>query len=679
MVKLSVEIDELTTLIREAKGTLTDVTDSYNRGSRSLGLLSGRSSISSEIQAQYQRVQEKLNKMTNTLQVTYTALGELQSQADPSSGFIKGLKAIASGIKQFFEPAIKTVNKSKDVIEGIWHRLVGESEESLLEKMKENARAAKDAATALEFVDANLSSIQIREHLKKQHKDLYQFMLNLAKAYEEGGQAALDKELARLKTASPDDYKKFGQYAGYARFFLEDTKDPLEKLSAYEARIKRLQSEWKQLGNDSSLTAAELKEKRDALHQNAEQLREEMDKISPNASTVYELADRLKNGDKADAQKTLKKLSKAEPALAYLLEELGRTQQAIDVYEGYKNKDIGKSNIAKAEAYKTDIWKTIAVAFPIAAAAMTSDMNYKPCYSGANPANGAADKPTPVPTQPPTPVKPVDKGLADVPEAYRKEIEKIMKEHPNWNFEFYDAGMTVEQMINTQYAAPKSLTDLKKYYDPTDTKVYEGSTWRKASKEGLEAMIDPVNTFDDIYQYLQLSFSPNETVEGVKSILKGTVLEQYAQAFYDASKKYGVNSYYLAAKAMVESNQGKSTLAKGVMVDGTKVYNFHGIGANTGSAVSAGSRYAADHGWTTPELAIEGAAKFSQGSYIARGQDTLYTFRYNISGYVDGTDKKMDHQYAANIAMPYIEARHISEAFSENGDVPLTFKIPVYR
>jgi GH24 family phage-related lysozyme (muramidase)/LysM repeat protein len=455
MAKLSVEIDDLTALIREANNALIDVGSSYSRGSRYLGIISGRSSISTDIQRTYGNVEKELKRIASTLQTTQQVLKELESDTvSSSSGLKKGLQAIGSGIKHFVEPVVKAAGKVRDVVEGLWDSVAGHSEKDLLDKMKMNAEASWKAASAKDFVDANLSSIQIREHLKQHHKELYNLMLDLAKVYKAGGQAAVNQELAKLKASSPDLYKKYGQYAEYARFFGEDAVTPTQKLENYAGRIKRLQDEWAAIGNDKSLTAAQLKERREAIHQNADRLREEMDKVYPGASLVYELADKLKDGKKKEIQDIMKQLSAADPALAYMLEELGRAQAAIDTYNAYDNKDIAKKNIANAEAYRAKIWDSIAIAFPIVSVAMAEDINFKLCYSGANPAQGTPDKPSTsgVTTPPKSP------GKTDTT-TKTNELTPVYfsQEDPKWKNIMYSSAGKKSETIGTSGCGPTSL------------------------------------------------------------------------------------------------------------------------------------------------------------------------------------------------------------------------------
>ncbi len=76
-----------------------------------------------------------------------------------------------------------------------------------------------------------------------------------------------------------------------------------------------------------------------------------------------------------------------------------------------------------------------------------------------------------------------------------------------------------------------------------------------------------------------------------------------------------------------------------------------------------------------PKSIIGGAQYLSQ-SYIAKGQDTLYTQKFNV------TNKAalFNHQYMTNVQAPSTEGYSQYKAYAANGllDSSIVFKIPVY-
>src|SRR5690606_31576374 len=133
---------------------------------------------------------------------------------------------------------------------------------------------------------------------------------------------------------------------------------------------------------------------------------------------------------------------------------------------------------------------------------------------------------------------------------------------------------------------------------------------------------------------------------------KAGILAGKAQTFVDAARKYQINEVYLIAHALLETGNGKSSLANGIEVginkngqytivtssnrknlsNIKKVYNMFGIAAVDQCPNSCGAIYAYQKGWTTPEKAIEGGAKWIAENYIRSAthqQDTLYKMRWN--------------------------------------------------
>jgi mannosyl-glycoprotein endo-beta-N-acetylglucosaminidase len=162
-------------------------------------------------------------------------------------------------------------------------------------------------------------------------------------------------------------------------------------------------------------------------------------------------------------------------------------------------------------------------------------------------------------------------------------------------------------------------------------------------------------------------------------------LDGKGDAFLQAGRDNNINEVYLLAHALLETGNGKSTLANGVWVssvDGKavtpkKVYNMYGIGAKDGDALRLGSEYAYKQGWDTPEKAIIGGAKWIADQYINNityKQNTLYKMRWNPA--VPG-----DHQYATDIgwALKQTSNMDIMLDICQRNNIPLKFDIPSYK
>ena len=190
----------------------------------------------------------------------------------------------------------------------------------------------------------------------------------------------------------------------------------------------------------------------------------------------------------------------------------------------------------------------------------------------------------------------------------------------------------------------------------------------------------------EMYQFLVLSGSSGISASSLNSELSGKgILDGKGDAFLQAGRDNNINEVYLLAHALLETGNGKSTLANGVWVssvDGKavtpkKVYNMYGIGAKDGDALRLGSEYAYKQGWDTPEKAIIGGAKWIADQYINNityKQNTLYKMRWNPA--VPG-----DHQYATDIgwALKQTSNMDIMLDICQRNNIPLKFDIPSYK
>jgi len=203
--------------------------------------------------------------------------------------------------------------------------------------------------------------------------------------------------------------------------------------------------------------------------------------------------------------------------------------------------------------------------------------------------------------------------------------------------------------------------------------------WKDADQDDVLYYLNPNNFLDyngpGIFQFLKLDRYTGLTAADInKNILtmdKG-ILAGKGEAFVTAAKTYNVNEIYLITHALHETGNGKSILAKGVTVNGQKVYNMYGIGATDNCSITCGSQYAYNQGWTTPEKAIIGGAKFIADDYVHIGQDTLYKMRWNPAN-------PATHQYATSIHWALTQARSYKTYYSMFDSYMLYFDIPVYK
>jgi mannosyl-glycoprotein endo-beta-N-acetylglucosaminidase len=212
--------------------------------------------------------------------------------------------------------------------------------------------------------------------------------------------------------------------------------------------------------------------------------------------------------------------------------------------------------------------------------------------------------------------------------------------------------------------------------------------WKNAKPEDVRSYLDP-NRFSrdskEYFQFLLLSESTGIPVHDLnnKILANKGILAGKGQAFIEAGLKYHINEIYLISHALLETGNGTSALAKGVLVDKVdgkpvepkKVYNMYGIAAYDSCPITCGAEYAYKQGWFTPEAAIIGGAEYIASKYINNPtykQDTLYEMRWNPAN--PGI-----HQYATDIGWAVKQVRSISQLYDLLDHYTLIFDVPLYR
>lgn len=238
-------------------------------------------------------------------------------------------------------------------------------------------------------------------------------------------------------------------------------------------------------------------------------------------------------------------------------------------------------------------------------------------------------------------------------------------------------GVPIEKEIIVYSAYDKSLESVLDIQMKKSPKIYKNGKWVDATREEVRQYLDPANYDEGVYmyQFLDLSASAGISEEDMAKFLEGKgILEGKAKVFLEAAQKYNVSEVYLAAHSALETGNGKSVLANGVEVNGVTVYNMFGIGAYDSDPIGAGAQFAYKMGWTTPEKAIEGGAKWISEQYInnpSYRQNTLYKMRWNPES--PGT-----HQYATDIAWAVKQTSNIKKMYDNFQNASLKFDIPAY-
>ncbi len=224
-------------------------------------------------------------------------------------------------------------------------------------------------------------------------------------------------------------------------------------------------------------------------------------------------------------------------------------------------------------------------------------------------------------------------------------------------------NMTLDEMADAQVA--------------TVPKYHDGVSLKTADKERTKRYLDPNEFFRGAYKYqfMDLSHYNGISRDRLAAFLNGKgVLSGKADMFIAAARQYNISELYLVAHACLETGYGTSQLATGVNYNGVRVYNMFGIGAFDSDAVATGSKMAYEKGWTSPESAILGGAKWISENYInavSNRQNTLYKMRWN-------PQSPGNHLYAGDIAWAVSQALIMDDLYVQFAEASVAYEVPVY-
>lgn len=289
-------------------------------------------------------------------------------------------------------------------------------------------------------------------------------------------------------------------------------------------------------------------------------------------------------------------------------------------------------------------------------------------------------------------------GINNFPESYQILLNKLVEKngYVNWKFKAFYTDIDWNELVENETTHMKNTIYKSKYSAYPDSWYcscgQEGDkNYYCASKDIIEYYLDPRNFLTNItiFQFLDLSNSSNISISQIESIVKGTYLDgktdtgvRYAQAIKDASEASGESAYSIVIRIFQELGK-KST--KPIQISGQdpdypKVYNFYNYGANDGdNNIKNALAYAQSKGWTNEYKAIVEGAKLASTSYLRRGQNTKYLYKFDVVGSTKNDLYQM--QYMTNVEDPNSQAQQLQKVYSENGllDNELTFIIPIYK
>lgn len=289
-------------------------------------------------------------------------------------------------------------------------------------------------------------------------------------------------------------------------------------------------------------------------------------------------------------------------------------------------------------------------------------------------------------------------GISNFPESYQILLNKLVEKngYKNWKFKAFYTDIDWNELVENETTHMKNTIYKSKYSSyPASWYCKCGQEGDKnfycASKEITEYYLDPRNFLTNItiFQFLDLSNSSDVPVSQIEKIVKGTYLDgttktgvRYAQAIKDASEASGESSYSIIIRIFQEL--GKESI-KPVQISGQdpdypNVYNFYNYGANDGdNNIKNALAYAQKKGWTDEYKAIVEGAKLAASSYLKRGQNTKYLYKFDVVGSTKSDLYEM--QYMTNVEDPNSQAQQLQKVYAENEllDSELTFIIPIYK
>ena len=301
------------------------------------------------------------------------------------------------------------------------------------------------------------------------------------------------------------------------------------------------------------------------------------------------------------------------------------------------------------------------------------------------------------------------------PESYRVLLRDLHSSHPSWTFYSVQTGIDWYDLVENERnksGQVKNLVYCSSYepnynwrstevgydYDTNTWYPYDGSTWFAASNDFVRYYLDPRTYLYEGYVFCFESLSYQSGMQnqtGVEAILSGSFMgdsyppgewQLYSDIIMSAAEESGASPYHLASRMKQEMGNEMGVAASGESNSYPGIYNYFNIGAfdtPSGSAVYNGLSWAATPGgsygrpWDSPSKSIIGGAEYLASSYIACGQDTLYTQKFNVTN----TSCLYYHQYMSNVQAPANEGYSQYRAYAANGllDSAIVFKIPVYE
>lgn len=294
------------------------------------------------------------------------------------------------------------------------------------------------------------------------------------------------------------------------------------------------------------------------------------------------------------------------------------------------------------------------------------------------------------------------------PDSYVPYINSLKAAHPNWVFKAVYTGLDWNEAVTHEsYDVNEGISLVPDSYDASWKKdgqnYYRDGNFVIASKQAVKYMLDPRGHLNEkeVFQFQTLSYSSSmDTLDSIEKVLYGTSMynrseyqrqgsminmgKTYSNIILEAAKKYNVSAIHIASRIKQETDgaiTSNRSINGSTVVNGVIPYNFFNMGATPPNAITNGLIFAAEQGWTDPDIAIKGGTDILKNSWIKWGQDTTYFQKFDVNNPYGNAVGLYAYQYMANIIAPTNESYSTYSAYEKMGMLnnAFEFHIPVFN
>lgn len=278
---------------------------------------------------------------------------------------------------------------------------------------------------------------------------------------------------------------------------------------------------------------------------------------------------------------------------------------------------------------------------------------------------------------------------------YKEAIDKLKKEHPNWEFTLFYTKLDWKDVIKSESHSNKNMPlnlipKADKYSKDWECKkdkgkTYDNGNWLCASSKAIEYKMDPrvLLNENDIFQIKDLQYTEDSaTEEGIMKKTKNTFLEgsSIAEAILTSGKDNNIDPYFIVSRLIQEQGKKGTKLSRGYKYKDKIVYNPFNIAASGNSQstiINNAAEYAYSHEWFSLEKALSEGVNFINTKYINEKQNTLYLQKFDIIK----ENTLYNNQYMQNLLAPTSESQILIEQYENSNtlDSNFNFIIPLYE